>query len=125
MYTLDEYQKQAHSTAIYDKGIAKFNQDQLYTLATLSYALHGLCGESGECAEKLKKFYRSGGCDDVEANWRELSDDLSKELGDVLWYISEAAGILGFSLDDIARQNLEKLRSRQERGVLHGSGDQR
>jgi len=50
---------------------------------------------------------------------------MSKELGDVLWYVAQLASELGLELDEIAAQNLEKLFSRQERGVLSGSGDDR
>jgi NTP pyrophosphatase (non-canonical NTP hydrolase) len=50
---------------------------------------------------------------------------MSKELGDVLWYVAQIASELGLDLDEIARANLEKLLSRQHRGVLSGSGDER
>ena len=51
--------------------------------------------------------------------------ELSKELGDVLWYISALACELNVSLSTIAEDNLDKLTSRQERGELQGSGDNR
>ncbi len=50
---------------------------------------------------------------------------MSKELGDVLWYVAQLASELDLDLDEIARENLEKLLSRQQRGVLSGSGDDR
>jgi NTP pyrophosphatase (non-canonical NTP hydrolase) len=50
---------------------------------------------------------------------------MAKELGDVLWYVAQLASELGLELEDIARENLEKLSSRQRRGVLSGSGDER
>ncbi len=50
---------------------------------------------------------------------------MAKELGDVLWYVSQLASELGLDLDQIAQLNLDKLRSRQRRGVLSGSGDER
>lgn len=50
---------------------------------------------------------------------------LTKELGDVMWYLAQLASELGLELDDVAAVNLQKLRSRQERGVLAGSGDDR
>lgn len=123
MFTLDEYQKQAHSTACYEAGVDSFGSHQLSYLAKLSYAIHGLCGESGEAAEKMKKFYRAG--DSSDTAWEDFFSALGKELGDVLWYVSEAALRINLSLDDVARQNLEKLLDRQRRGVLHGSGDSR
>lgn len=124
MYTMDEYQKQAHSTALYEEGINSFSHAQLLYLAKLSYCIHGLCGESGESAEKIKKFYR-GGQPGTEADWEAFTQSLSKEIGDALWYVSEIAYMLDLQLDTVARQNLEKLFDRQKRGVLHGSGDQR
>jgi NTP pyrophosphatase (non-canonical NTP hydrolase) len=50
---------------------------------------------------------------------------MSKELGDVLWYVAQIASELGVDLEDVAQANLEKLLSRQRRGVLSGSGDDR
>jgi NTP pyrophosphatase (non-canonical NTP hydrolase) len=50
---------------------------------------------------------------------------MAKELGDVLWYVAQLATELELELEQIARQNLEKLLSRQRRGVLSGSGDER
>lgn len=81
----------------------------------------GLVGESGEVAEKVKKLIRD--------KQGVLSDDekreLVKELGDVLWYITTISHLIGYSLEDVARVNNEKLLSRQARGVLGGSGDNR
>ncbi len=50
---------------------------------------------------------------------------MAKELGDVLWYVAQLASELDLDLDEIAEANLEKLLSRQRRGVLSGSGDDR
>jgi NTP pyrophosphatase (non-canonical NTP hydrolase) len=50
---------------------------------------------------------------------------MAKELGDVLWYVAQLASELELDLDEIAQTNLEKLLSRQRRGVLSGSGDDR
>jgi len=50
---------------------------------------------------------------------------LNKELGDVLWYLANLSAELGFSLEEVAFNNLEKLKSRQERNQLHGNGDNR
>jgi len=55
----------------------------------------------------------------------EQREAISKELGDVLWYLAQLATELGLDLDNIAQNNLDKLLSRQERGQLHGSGDNR
>jgi NTP pyrophosphatase (non-canonical NTP hydrolase) len=50
---------------------------------------------------------------------------MARELGDVLWYLSQLASELGLELDAIAAENLDKLLSRQRRGVLSGAGDDR
>lgn len=84
----------------------------------IMYPALGLCGEAGEIAEKVKKWLRGDKQDlDKEA--------LLKELGDPLWYLTSLADDLGFTLQDVVDANEEKLRSRKERGVLKGSGDNR
>lgn len=105
-----KYQEESRKTALYpDKG-------KNYVYPTL-----GLAGESGEVAEKIKKVIRDkGGVIDDET--REM---LKKELGDVLWYVSQMASELGLSLDEVAEGNIEKLFSRLERGKIGGSGDNR
>jgi len=55
----------------------------------------------------------------------EKKTEIGKELGDVLWYISQLATELGVDLDDVAQGNIDKLYSRMDRGVLQGSGDNR
>lgn len=79
----------------------------------------GLCGESGELAEKVKKIMRG----DKELG--ECYDELEKELGDVLWYCACLSTELITNLDRVARINLEKLDSRDRRGMIKGSGDER
>lgn len=108
--TLNEYQEAASVTARYpNRG------------TNLTYAVLGLCGETGEIAEKLKKLGRDRGgvMDDA---WRE---EMKKELGDVLWYLSQAAFELGYDFESVGQLNVEKLRSRMDRGKLHGDGDNR
>jgi NTP pyrophosphatase (non-canonical NTP hydrolase) len=106
---LSEYQRQSRHTAEYPRE------------AWLAYPALGLAGEAGEVAEHAKKAIR----DDAGKISDERKAAMSKELGDVLWYVAQLATELGLDLDDIAGQNLEKLRSRQARGVLSGSGDDR
>ena len=81
----------------------------------------GLSGEAGEVAEKFKKIYRdkNGQIDD------EDKQAISKELGDVLWYVATISRYLDIPLDEIAKLNLEKATGRKARGTLHGSGDDR
>ena len=97
-----EYQKRSRKTALYP------NKDNNFIYPTL-----GLVGEAGEVAEKIKKLIRDrGGI--IDDGFRE---SVQKELGDVLWYLSQLATELGLNLDEIAQKNIEKLYSRLERGV--------
>ena len=107
---LDDYQRGALRTAA-----RRDKKNELLHLVL------GLVGESGEIAEKFKKWIRDLDSDEARID----RADITKELGDVLWYIAVLADYLDLSLDDIARTNLAKLASRQGRGVLRGSGDNR
>lgn len=108
----DEYQKNARLTR-YSQSDDKLKELMKFTL--------GLCGESGEIAEKVKKLLR----DDNGEITSERRASMKKELGDVLWYISTLADCFDLSLDEIARFNNEKLLSRDDRGTIHGDGDNR
>ncbi len=108
--TFQEYQVAACKTAVYP------NQGSNYIYPTL-----GLVGEAGEVAEKIKKVIR----DEQQIMTSEKVQELSKELGDVLWYIAQLSTELGLDLEDVASGNIQKLQSRIERGVTHGSGDNR
>ena len=109
--TFDDYQKQALTTVISTDDDFK---------DTLHWVL-GLCGESGEVAEKLKKIIRDKDGEISQADKGEIG----KELGDVLWYLAVCAHQMGFKFDDIANGNLAKLQSRKARGKIGGSGDNR
>jgi NTP pyrophosphatase (non-canonical NTP hydrolase) len=112
--TFDEYESAADETAIYPRSHA--------LVYPALYPALGVAGEAGEVAEKVKKMIRDGQLD---------AHGLHKEIGDVLWYLaalcrdmSEEFG-LDYSLQSAAQGNLEKLKSRKDRGVLKGSGDNR
>ena len=106
----DNYQIDARKTAIYP------NKDKNFIYPTL-----GLVGESGEVAEKIKKILRDkNGIIDNESKL-----GLKKELGDVLWYLSNLCDELDISLSNVAKENLEKLNLRLSRGKISGSGDDR
>jgi len=106
---LTEYQRLSRRTAEYPRE------------AWLAYPALGLSGEAGEVAEHAKKAIRDDG-GQVTAERRAA---MAKELGDVLWYVAQLASELELDLDEIAQTNLDKLLSRQQRGVLSGDGDDR
>lgn len=81
----------------------------------------GLAGEAGEVCEKFKKILRDKGGKMSEADREEIT----KELGDVLWYVTTIGRYMGVDLEVIAEKNIEKLSSRKERGRLAGNGDNR
>ena len=85
------------------------------------YPTLGLSGEAGEVADKVKNVLRdrNGQFDD------SVRAEIALELGDVLWYVAQLASELGYELEDVANQNLQKLRDRSSRGQLKGSGDHR
>ena len=104
------YQKQARLTAQYPN----LGSNNIYP--TL-----GLVGEAGEVAEKVKKVIRDnkGIFDD------ESKKGIKKELGDVLWYLSNLCNEFDFNLEEVALQNLDKLKLRVAKGKISGSGDDR
>ncbi len=96
--TLNEYQRLSCRTM-------NSTLDERTQLATLAL---GLSGESGECAEHIKKHLGHGHALDREA--------MTKELGDVLWYVASLAAKIGVTLDEVATVNLDKLRVRYPNG---------
>lgn len=109
--TFDEYQKQALTTA-HSHPDPQMNQ----TIWAM-----GISGEAGEVLEKWKKIVAYKGGKISEEDLAELA----KELGDVVWYIAVLADSLGLSFEDVMQRNVEKLKSRQARGVIKGAGDNR
>lgn len=87
----------------------------------LFHLLLGLVGETGEIAEKAKKIVRDKGSD--FAQWDV--GDITKELGDTLWYVAVIADYFDITLEDVAELNIAKLADRRRRGVLGGNGDNR
>ena len=111
----------------YQKESRKFAK---YNIPTI-YPVLGLAGEVGEVCEKIKKLIRDNNalsCINSEVHIEidhDKKEQIKNELGDVLWYIANLAYDLGFELSDIAKNNIEKLNSRLERGVICGDGDER
>lgn len=105
-----EYQKKSVETVV-DLG----ERDNLI------HFTFGLAGEVGEVTERIKKVHR-------DKDFKFDEDDykyLEKEIGDILWYVSQLATALNLSLEEIAVKNTDKLQSRKKRGKLQGSGDNR
>lgn len=106
--TFKEYQSKALDTAS-DRDNELFHR------------LLGLVGEAGEIAEKFKKIVR-----DQDSDFSKIdTGDMTKELGDVLWYVATLSDYLGIELEEVARVNVAKLQDRKKRGMLYGSGDDR
>ena len=106
--TLNEYQEKAIKEAFYEKD-------------DITYNALGITGEAGEIADHVKKMLR----DDNGILTPERREILKKELGDVLWYIANMARRLGVTLDEVGEANIKKIQDRKNRGVQHGSGDNR
>ncbi|MCI6515242.1 MAG: nucleoside triphosphate pyrophosphohydrolase family protein [Erysipelotrichaceae bacterium] len=102
----------------------EINEYQTLAMTTLNPALTqkdvlinsvmGLCGESGEAIDIVKKWLAQGHQLDKE--------HLAKELGDIAWYLAEAATALDLNLEDILEANIEKLKKRYPEGFdIHRS----
>ena len=106
---MNKYQNSAVKTAIYPEEYK------------IMYPALGLVGEAGEVANKVKKVFRDG-VGNMPKDWKE---NIASEIGDVMWYCAALAADLGFDLDRIANENLEKLSSRMTKNKIKGSGDKR
>lgn len=108
--TFEEYQEISQRTAVYPMVGENF-----------IYPAMGLAGEAGEVVGKISKILR----DDDGVITEKKRSEISKELGDVLWYIAQVSTEFKLSLEEIAKNNVEKLASRNLRNQLHGDGDNR
>lgn len=106
---LNDYQTEARKTAIFP------NDNSIVYLAL------ALTEESGEAAGKIKKILRDKNGIFTEEDYKAIA----LELGDCMWYIANFAHVLGYSLEDIAKLNIEKIQRRKKNGTIHGSGDNR
>lgn len=96
--TLNEYQRLAMTTL----------NASLERKDVLINGVMGLCGESGEAIDIVKKWLAQG---------HELDKEhLAKELGDIAWYLAEIATALDLSLEDIFQANIKKLKRRYPEG---------
>lgn len=110
----DEYQKTAGE---YDLARATANLKDTGFIEKIL----GLVGEAGETAEKIKKILRDK---DGKAS-KEDRVLITKELGDILWYVASIARYLNIPLSEVAELNIKKIESRRQRDKLHGEGDER
>lgn len=120
--TINEYQEKAMTTC-------------LPSCKNEVYAINGLTAEVGEINDKVAKWVRKGICridnnrlvfnTSEEEVVNEYQEELAKEVGDVLWFVAHLSRQLGYTLDDVAKMNIEKLRDRAMRNVIIGEGDNR
>lgn len=119
---LNEYQQQAMSTC-------------MDSCDNFAYMFINLVGEMGELASKVAKAVRKNQMFFIdnqlhydvyalsEKEAQSATEELKLEAGDILWQLSGLCKICGWTLEDVARANLEKLASRKQRGVIDGNGD--
>ena len=123
--TLNEYQEKAMKTC-------------MPSCDNFSYMMLNLVGEVGELASKVAKDIRRGGVEigstclenDIiprmpQDEWLDRQDEYMAEAGDILWQLTGLCKVMGWTLEDVAKGNLEKLASRAKRGVIDGNGDNR
>ena len=122
--TLNEYQKKAMTTC-------------MPSSENFSYMFLNLVGEVGELASKVAKHIRKEKativenefvleCESIEELVRAndpLYEELKKEAGDILWQLSGVCTIFGWSLEEVAQMNLDKLAARKAVGTIDGNGD--
>ena len=95
---LNEYQCLAQRTA----------NPELSNRQKILNGCYGMCGEAGECIDLIKKVeFQNHGFESLK---------LLDELGDVLWYVAETAAGLGYTLEDVANYNINKLENRYPKG---------
>ena len=109
-----DYQQKSRKTAKYPDAGNNF-----------VYPTLGLVGEAGEFAEKIKKLLRDQNIETPSQVSADTKQEVLKELGDVLWYVSQLASEFDVELDAVAQGNIDKLYSRLERDQISGSGDNR
>lgn len=122
--TFDEYQTFTDTTSVYNTDVYAFvpneQGDKEGIHMPWSYPVHALAEEAGEVSGKIAKFIRKHGNDTLE-----LRQMVALELGDVLFQVARVAREFELSLENVASMNVDKLKSRQERNVLLGDGDNR
>ena len=117
--SLKEYQEKAMTTC-------------MSSSENFSYMFLNLVGEVGEFASKVAKAIRKGNAEISHNKLSRIGDtdmlamqeeELKKEAGDILWQLSGLCTVMGWSLEDVAQMNLDKLAARKAVGTIDGSGD--
>lgn len=120
---LNDYQRQAMTTC-------------MPSCNNFSYMMLNLVGEVGELASKVAKDIRKENVNIGQVRndlvpvmpfdkWVDRDEEYRNEAGDILWQLAGLCESMGWTLEGIAKMNLEKLASRKQRGVIDGSGDNR
>lgn len=112
---LNEYQEKAMTTC-------------LPSCENDTYMLLNLVGEVGEFASKIAKAIRKEEAFLDDGDFfvgKQTRQDLMLEAGDILWQLAGLCKTMCWTLEDVAQANLDKLASRQQRGVIDGNGDHR
>lgn len=102
--TLNEYQEFTETTAVYRDKVESLEARQ-------TYAILGAAGEAGELSNLWKKYFRDGDYD---------PEKIIDEAGDVLYYLARVAEEFGWTLEEVAQRNIDKLTKRMEDGTIHG-----
>ena len=121
--TFNDYQKEAVSMRVsLNEFQKKFPNTDYFILEIMALAYDGLgMGEAGEVQGKIKKIIRDNGGIITD----EARKEIIFEMGDTLWYLASMSQTLGVTLEDVANYNIQKLKSRYNRGTVNGSGDNR
>jgi len=118
---LNEYQDKAMTTCMPSSD-------------NFAYMMLNLVGEVGEFSSKVAKGIRKKDLDIKSNELRaigifddtiNIENELKCELGDICWQVAGLCKVMGWTLEEVCQANLDKLASRQDRGVIDGSGDNR
>ena len=99
--TLKDYQEKAMATCLESSN----------NFSYMMLNLEGVIVNGNKCQELSNE------------DWREFDKELQKEAGDILWQLSGLCSVMGWSLEDIAQMNLDKLSARKAVGTIDGNGD--
>ena len=119
--TLNEYQQRAMTTC-------------MDSCSNFSYMFLNLVGEVGELASKVAKHIRKDKAEIVDNHLCNGADetlsesdliDMRRECGDIAWQLAGLCRVMGWTLEEVCRENLAKLADRKERHVIDGFGDNR